>query len=310
VICDEVAMRAERVIPDVLVVLDRSASMSMGGHWDPVRGALYDVTAEMDDAIRFGLMVFPRSVEPDACLGMSMTHRCSPPAEPLLPCELGNAPSIRAALEGLGTCGATPAAATLEAARAHLYRPDRRSPAAVLLATDGGPTCNDALDGSTCRCAAPVGGCGVDPLSCLDTEGTYEAIDALGRAGIDVFVIGVAAGGFGDVLDEMASRGGTGGALMAERPEEVRSAFESVAGTLASCEVELEAPDASADPAQVNLYIDGEAVFYDAAGTCGHGWQWVDVASHRVLLCGEACGRLNTPGGALITATYGCPTLI
>jgi len=310
VICDEMAIRVDQVIPDVLVVLDRSASMSLGGHWDPVRQALYDITAETGDAIRFGLMVFPSSEEPEACVGLSMTHRCAPPQEPLLPCALGNGPAIQSALEGLDTCGATPAAQTLEAARAFLERPDRRDPAAVLLATDGGPTCNDGLDGSSCHCVSPMGGCSLDPSSCLDAERSYETIDALRSVGIDVHVVGVSAGDYGDVLDEMAARGGTGAALMADDPAGVRSAFEAVAGAVASCEVELQAPDASADPDQVNLYLDGDPVPFDTDGACEQGWQWADGETRRVRFCGESCDHLRQSGGGLVTATFGCPTLI
>ena len=70
-ICDEIGFAIERVVPDMLIVLDRSNSMRDDGHWTPVREAIYSVTAEMDRAIWFGLMGFPNAEAPRPCSGLS-----------------------------------------------------------------------------------------------------------------------------------------------------------------------------------------------------------------------------------------------
>ena len=58
---------------------------------------------------------------------------------------------------------------TLQAARAYLdtLAADGH-PKFILLATDGAPNCNDALDGSSCACTNPLGGCILNPGNCLD----------------------------------------------------------------------------------------------------------------------------------------------
>lgn len=310
--CDEVDLVVRQVTPNVLIVLDRSASMSLGGHWEPVRDAIVDVAESMDTAVRLGLMVFPNIEAPQACEGLGMENRCEPAHGPTVECALGNSAAIGGELETMETCGATPASETLAAARLYLegLSLDSSDPSVVLLATDGGPTCNDGLDGSTCQCVSPVGGCGLDPRNCLDDQRTYEVIDQLRGVGIRSFVIGVSATEYQSVLNEMALRGGSEAALMANDPESVLSAFQAVIGSVASCEFDLGDVDPSADQELVNIYVDGTHVPMDTDGACDEGWRWADLEHHRVMFCGTSCDVVRGGQGVGIRATFGCPTLI
>jgi hypothetical protein len=94
-VCDEERFEIARVIPDMLIVLDRSNSMYEAPtyYWTPVRDAIYEVTAAMDLQIWFGLMIFPNVTGSAVCSGLS--NQCQPGHEPIVGCAEGNAFPIR-----------------------------------------------------------------------------------------------------------------------------------------------------------------------------------------------------------------------
>ncbi len=307
--CDQEEFAIARVIPDMLIVLDRSNSMFDDGYWNPVREAIYGVTFEMDMEIWFGLMIFPNVVGAPVCSGT--TAQCEPGHEPLVGVAEGTALDIRDALGPMATCGGTPIAQTLQNARAYLdtLAADGH-PKFILLATDGAPNCNAALDGSGCVCTSPMG-CSFNNLNCLDDARTMGIVEDIRAAGIQIFVLGIGTSEWMDILNEMAARGGTGAAFPAEDPASIRTAFDDIAGSIASCEFDMRAPDPSADPTRVNFYFDEVVVPSDNAdGTCDDGWAWTDATHTRVQFCGSYCDRLLGGSVGNISATWGCPTVL
>lgn len=310
-LCDQVDFNINLLTPDMLIVLDRSNSMERYDLWNPVRSSIYSVTEALDHIIWFGLMVFPNTVGDNACFGEDV-NICESPSLPIVECALNNASPIYDALNPIIPCGGTPIAASLSAARTYLNNMETGHPAYVVLATDGAPNCNSGLNGNTCECVAPTPpGCSDYVLNCLDDERTYSIIDSLRSDGINVFVIGIEASQWREVLDVMASRGGTGAAIMAEDHDSIRTAFEEVTGVVSSCEFEIGAPHPSADPDLVNFYFDTkEGVPMDIHGECDDGWIWVDEEHTRVRFCGDYCTRLRDGLVGHVKATFGCPTLI
>ncbi len=306
-ICDEVDFRIERIIPDMLVILDRSNSMSDGGFWTPVRDAIIGITSDFESEIYFGLMTFPNAIPPRSCLGLN--YQCEPASGVLVPVGPDNALRIQTELASLVTCGGTPTAMTLQAAQIYMATLTTGHPQYVLLATDGAPNCNGAaLDGRTCRCTGI--NCALNPDNCLDDARTYAMIDGLRGAGITTFVLGIATTAFWDVMDEMARRGGTETAFRAERADEIRTRFREIAGAVASCDFDIGELDPDADREQVNFYFDGLVVPMDPDGPCDAGWRWVDAERTRVEFCGEYCDRIMTSGVRNIGAKFGCPTVL
>ena len=57
--CQEFSVFAKPTTPDMLIVLDRSSSMTENGRWDASSEAVVSLTQELNEAIHFGLMVFP-----------------------------------------------------------------------------------------------------------------------------------------------------------------------------------------------------------------------------------------------------------
>lgn len=308
--CDQEEFEIARVIPDMLIVLDRSNSMFDDGYWNPVRDAIYGVTMDMDLEIWFGLMIFPNVVGTPACSGT--TAQCEPGHEPLVGVAEGNAFAIRDALGPMLTCGGTPIAQTLQNARAYLDTLSADGhPKFILLATDGAPNCNAALDGGSCVCTNPMGGCGLNPSNCLDDARTVAVVEDIRAAGIQVFVLGIGTSEWMDILNEMAARGGTGAAFLAEDTAAIRETFDEIAGSIASCEFDMRAPDPTADPTRVNFYFDDVVVPSDNAdGTCDNGWAWTDAGHTRVQFCGSYCDALLGRTVTNISATWGCPTVL
>lgn len=306
-ICDEVDFRIERIIPDMLVILDRSNSMSDGGFWTPVRDAIIGITSDFESEIYFGLMTFPNAIPPRSCLGLN--YQCEPASGVLVPVGPDNALRIQTELASLVTCGGTPTAMTLQAAQIYMATLTTGHPQYLLLATDGAPNCNGgALDGRTCRCTGI--NCALNSDNCLDDARTYAMVDALRGAGITTFVLGIATTAFWDVMDEMARRGGTETAFRAERADEIRTRFREIAGAVASCDFDIGELDPDADREQVNFYFDGLVVPMDPDGPCDAGWRWVDAERTRVEFCGEYCDRIMTSGVRNIGAKFGCPTVL
>jgi hypothetical protein len=310
-VCDEEGFEIARIIPDMLIVLDRSNSMEIDRHWNPVREAIYAVTGAMDRQIWFGLMVFPNAQDPGACVGSS-TNQCAPAVGTLVPCAEGNFRAIRDTLGLMVTCGGTPTAETLEAAKSYLQMlsPVTGHPPFILLATDGAPNCNAELPGASCTCTGAPGSCASYSSNCLDDARTYAVISELRAVGIQTFVVGIAVSAWRTVLDEMALRGGTGAAFMAEDAASIRTAFEDIAGAIASCEFDMRSPSPSADPGLVNFYFDGEAVPRDRDGPCDNGWAWMDEEHTRIQFCGTYCSDLLGRRVGEVTATWGCPTIL
>jgi hypothetical protein len=304
--CDERAFEIARVIPDMLIVLDRSNSMYDDGLWNPVREAIYTVTGAMDFNVWFGLMIFPNAVGARSCSGLS--NQCEPASDVSVPVGEGTSVPIRDTLSGMATCGGTPIALTLQAARSYLESLTDDHPRYVLLTTDGAPNCNDSLM-PPCRCTSPMG-CELNPSNCLDDVRTNGIIDELLAAGIGVYVLSIGTSSWADVLEEMAMRGGTEHAYYAEDPAAMTAAFEEIAGAVVSCEYDIGALEPGADPARVNFYFDGVVVPMDADGTCDSGWAYTDDTHTRIQFCGPYCDMIMSRSVGTISAAWGCRTVI
>jgi hypothetical protein len=309
-LCGEAAFNVGRVIPDMLILLDRSLSMTMSDPplWNIIRPALVTVTSATDDGIWYGLMSFPNSIEPNACGGYG--NQCTPPTSLLVPIGPDASGAIESALDSLDTCGATPTALSLENAHQALVDSPTGHPQYILLATDGAPNCNESLDGDTCRCT--TGDCGRNPEHCLDDERTYASLDAACAAGIKTFVLGMGgATEFSDVLEQMAVHGCTTTFYAAQEPEEIQAALDAITGSIATCQYEVSCADIP-DTTKVNFYFDGTVVPRNPSHESG--WDWTDPCESTsdtrgaIEFYGSHCDAIMSGGVTSITAAYGCPS--
>ena len=156
--CGEANFEVTGKIVDMLIVLDRSNSMKTAGEtdlWTPMGAALSEVVTSMSGQVDFGLMMYPDL----NCKPVLGTNSCAAPSAPHVEIGATDAPAAITALIAGGTddasvCGGTPIAATLNSALVYLAGLSDANSRFVLLATDGAPNCNSALDGATCTCTS------------------------------------------------------------------------------------------------------------------------------------------------------------
>lgn len=278
--CEALQLTANPNAPEILIVQDRSGSMSGldprnagKNRWDPSVRALKALTAELTSTVAFGLMLFPSTQ------GSAGPRNGGPGCEPGVidvPPATHSASAIATVLDdSKPDVGATPTTTSLMAALAALDGAScadcRRVPRYVLLVTDGQPTCG------------LYGGAMSSPQ---DIAATNEALDALERAGIHTYVIGYDTGSdpaAAAAMDGFAQHGGTERHYPVEDEASLLSELTRIASALVPCEFELSQP--VSDPEFVRIEIDG--VTYE------HGRDWHIEGTTIVL---------NPEGGA-------CPML-
>ena len=202
----------------------------------------------------------------------------------------------------------------------------------MLLATDGGPNCNDTLscDAETCTtnldgdcpmgfdncCDQTAAGAGAQ-IGCLDDAGTLARVKALEKAGIDTFVVGIPGSeAYADVLDALAKAGGRAVQNSARSYFQVSASgsadsglttvLKTIAtGLIKTCRLQL----GSAPPAldRLNVEIDGLPVPQQG----DDGWDLdTSTTPPTIELKGKTCDRVESDGAKSVSVTFGCPTVL
>ena len=129
-----------------------------------------------------------------------------------------------------------------------------------------------------------------------------------------------------EVMDNIAEAGGTEQYIAAESDEFVDVLMDIIGGII-SCEFDIDweslADDVDTDPSKVNFYckqslneennddIDtGNIIPFDEGCADGSGWDWVDDTFSAVIFCPDLCTKLREGGCPVVTATFGCETII
>jgi hypothetical protein len=307
--CPETEITLYPVVPEVLIMMDRSNSMTYDGFWEVTRDAVISMTEEYQDTIMIGLTVFPSM----SCTTSNSDLDCLTETTPIVGVDFNTGAAISSTLLPMTTCGGTPVAETLLNMRDYLLGRPRENPRIIMVATDGAPNCNLGLNPNTCACTCFNGDdCALCyeqsfPANCLDDLRTYAALDALRSDGIKTYVIAMswAAVNWGEVMQEMAGHGGTEDFYAAENPEDVQSMFDTITSLVSKCQFSIE-PSEVADPWLVNLYLDGELLPMDPEGRTG--WAW--ASETRIEFFGPPCNMIVAGTAGDIKATYGCPTFV
>ncbi len=291
-----------QAFPAVMFVIDRSQSMNQrfaGGssRWSVLKQALATTLPPVDKTIALGALVFP-SVGGSVC--------AVPGAPDLLPAR-NNVSPLLSALGAQGPSGSTPTAAALDAAASALASLRTATAGrALVLATDGAPDCNAALNPATCRCVAGTR-CNVAER-CLDDARTVQTIARYAAQSIPTYVVGIqdsTSTSFSDVLDAMAVAGGRPrkGAqkyYAATSSAELDAAFVAIRGQVGACTfLSSSVPSAAG---AITITLDGAVVPEDPSGTSG--WHWVDKANGEIVLSADFCGAATASTG--FTATVSC----
>ncbi|HEY8078268.1 MAG TPA: vWA domain-containing protein [Labilithrix sp.] len=308
--------------PNMYFVLDRSGSMQEDDKWDTVRLTVANVMRQVGARAKFGAMIFPGGNGDDCNPGSEILKTAT--GDPPNPGG-GDGPLVTAlvsATAAVAPHGGTPTAAGLGLALSKLQTLSGRS--FVILATDGGPNCNEVTqcDATKCQdnienisgcppggppncCAPPLG----DPRGCLDDVATEQAAAALAQAKIPVYVVGIPGSSvYADVLDQTAVSGGTPQSATSPKYFRVDStdqsallaALKKVAAKItATCTFNL--TQVPGDPNLVNVYFDEEVVPKDPNWT---------LDGTTLTLQGLACDAVKNGDVIDVRIIVGCPTAL
>jgi hypothetical protein len=288
--------------PNLYFALDHSSSMVQQSKWTNVRQVVSDVMTKLGAGARFGATIFP-SPGPDQCA----------PGVEVMSLRQGDEQGVTANMFLSATSarpnGGTPTAATLAALLPKLS--GLHGTTFVILATDGGPNCNNTLFCAIDECTLNIDGapnCPTDgsvnccdpqfneSIGCLDGAASAKAVADLKAAGIETFVIGIPGSSpYGPVLDEMATAGGS---ARSTAPRYYRvdtadttaltAAFESIAAqTGAGCAFTL--GHAPADDNGIHVSVSGAPVPRSGAD----GWS---VAGTTLTFGGASCDAVRAAG--------------
>jgi uncharacterized protein YegL len=274
-LCETRTIDAYGAAPDMLIVLDRSSSMSLFGRWDPSKTAVKTIASDFGGLISFGLSTFPG--EREACA-----------AGPLeVPLKINNAQAIGSRVDQLRTNGFTPTGPALMAALNVLgdrspSLDEQKKPAFVLLVTDGEPTCQ---------------GIPLIPDE-LQQQNARAAVMALKAKNIPTYVIGYQIDpAFQGLMNELASLGGTGTFRPAESADQIVTTFREITKDVVKCSFDL--AEAPVDPRFVRVQIDKQTVPLNNAD----GWV---ITGKTVTLQGGSCAKLKDGKGHLLNAQVEC----
>ncbi len=279
--------------PDLLIVLDKSGSMSLPidlfdflgpTKWDVMEDALVDIANSYNMNIRFGLTAFP--ADGDVC-GINSGADVA--------INIGNAAAINSWLGNHSPDGSTPAHLSLQnAASIYAGLPVNAAGQYVLFATDGEPNC---------------GGNPIDPETGSGTE-TVAAVQALNTQGIGTFVLGFGdTFGFAGILNDAAQAGGhakPGGPpyyYAANDAASLQAALLAIAGGIVVPTCSFTVTETPPDPDLVTVTIEGTPIPRDP----GHnnGWDYHPDAN-TITFFGDACDAVQE-GQTSVSFVFGCP---
>jgi len=295
-VCADLEVDFERVTPTVVLLIDRSGSMTEpfdGGRnrWQTLVQTLTDpessLIKKLEGSVRFGMSLYTSNG------GFGRNGNLTCPILTNVEISLGNFSDISRALSRTanGPSGDTPTAESMEAITAELAAFDEEGPKSIILATDGEPdTCEDPNanddDGSRAKSVA--------------------AVSAARAAGIATHIISV-----GDEISvghlKALAVAGAGGdedaeAYTALDTADLESAFEDIIGSVQTCDFTLQGRVEPGDAARGSVLLDGESLEYDDPD----GWLMLDESTVR--LQGAACDAVQS-NAAGIAMSFPCDAI-
>jgi len=291
--CGKSEFTLTQLAPNVMILLDRSGSMSgdAGGdsRWNVAKKAIQGVTTKYDDKLRFGLATYS-SCKSGGCSAGSI----------VVPIADKNAAAVNGFLantidqgssNGQGTSGGKiqylcnsgdPETSTGKSLAALVGEPslqDATRSNVVILLTDG-------AESSQCvgSCDGPCG------------SGKLQAQ----TPSVKTYVIGLGVGA--SAIDAIAAAGGTTKSLPSNNQAELDAAFAKVADAVASCDYVLDKAPADANAIYVYFNDDPNGVPKDSA----NGWSY-DPVTKKLSFNGSSCTQLKSGTVTDIDVVYGCP---
>jgi hypothetical protein len=309
---------AMKVVPDILIVLDRSGSMDndvndkgcvdggfgMGmcgskSKWALITPAIKQVVSDTDMDVNWGLKFFPDNT----------ANACNVGAAVAVPVGPGSGAAITTAITGsTNTMGgvmtgynSTPTRSAMTTASTYMQSLTDNGKKFILLATDGEPNC-PAAGGSTAD----------------DSTGAMTAVGDAKTAGFPTFVVGIATSGMGTAdttLNNLASAGGlprsgTPSYYSVNNADDLAAAIRTLIGVAASCTFQIGPPpssDGTTDLGMINVFGDGTEIMRDTSHT--NGYDYTDSTMMSIQVYGPLCDQIMSGAIHDVAVTFICIVL-
>jgi hypothetical protein len=308
--CGVQTFNLERKPAEVLLVLDRSASMKDPPEettetlpkWDLIIPALLHVVEQTGATLSWGLKVFPEDGDGEqaACSAGSVTDSIQVEiAENNAQAVMDAISATRDEGDGTPTGDAMKQAVAYLQGRAGLNDYNRY----ILLATDGEPSCVNV----TATSAGSEGQEAARPYA-------VAAVTEAANAGFNTFVVGVGTNKETAklVLNDLAIAGREPASCanplddcfyLGNSQEQLTSDMLAIATNISTCTFMLTATPP--DPNNVRVTQDTERVMRDPTRT--NGWEYEDTAQTIIVVHGPACDAIKGSSAANIEIIFGCP---
>lgn len=293
-----------RVPADILLVLDRSASMQdppdgatdATEKWDLVVPALTEVINSTNETVAWGMKSYPEG-EGNECIVGSVTDKID------VPIADGNAAAVNAAVTATTAEGnGTPTGDAVKQAVAYMKTLTNNHSKFLLLATDGEPSCA----GTT------------EDTAQARTYAVQAVADAL-AAGYPTYVVGVATTKTSatTALNNMATAGGKPRAdanplatryYLANTKDELVQSLKTITGEVnRSCVFALDPPPPHPEFTAVKLVTasmpDGVTIARDSSKS--NGWDYNNGQFTSLEVFGAQCDTIQN-GASEVKIVYGC----
>jgi hypothetical protein len=293
-VCADLEVDFDRVTPTVVLLIDRSGSMTEAfddgrNRWQTLVQTLTDqdtsLIKKLEGSVRFGMALYTSNG------GLRRGSRC--PILTNVDISLDNFTNISSTLSRTsnGPSGDTPTAESLTAVAADLADFGEEGPKSIILATDGEPdTCADPDanddDGSRAKSVAAVTAARENGI----TTHVISVGDEISVAHLKALAVAGAGG------DEDAE------AYTALDTAALESAFESIIGSVQTCDFTLQGSVEAANASRGSVLLDDAPLEYgDADG-------WVMLNESTVQLRGAACEAVKS-NAAGITMSFPCDAI-
>ena len=302
--CAQVEVAVAPVTPTVMLLVDRSGSMTdpfepEPTRWDALYRTLMDptsgVVAQLESSVRFGVATYSaRDRENDGEIdgACPIMHVVEP--------GLDNYTAIEDVYGDLAPLDETPTGAAVDAVLASIVDAPASGPKILVLATDGEP--------DTCARPNPNG----HAQARIDA---LLAVQAAFAADVRTYVVSVGSEAVGNPqaeqhMHELANAGlglspdaePAAPLYVALEPAELVEAFDQIIGGVTSCTFSLEGSVDEAYAAGGTVTLDGDELEY------GVDWHLVDDSTIELL--GAACEALKAGGQHTVEAYFTCEAIV
>ncbi len=312
-LCADISDLLESKKPDILFVLDKSASMLEGWgdgmgptRWESLYSAMGVATEAVDESALLGVTLFP-GTEVVEVYGIDGCYVDDAPYVPVNP--LNTADTIMEALPKPGLdddllVGGTPAGEAIRVAREHLLARQTGQMQFIVLVTDGVANCSVDCDEQNNFCLFEQS----DPQLLNEVELALSQGIATIVVGVEVkdMLTPVAEDGQPDavnpaeLLNQIALAGGVadlkdGSFLDASDPDSLDEHLTFLTEFLTPCHLAPTKELDDVDPynGSIEVKLNGDTVPLVSPESCfgalEPGWTWIDDETGSAVLCGPAC---------------------